>query len=233
MLGLSNFLTFQTFGAKQKYLVRINSTDYLCGLPCQTKSCVLATDAPTQVVAQVTIRPGSSSRANIVSRGISHATNERCTSATSLEYALTQKEGGGCLRPKADPSRSPPHHAQHRRASGTPVSALVMTAFRGGRLREWAGSRSGLGRGCRDEDPLRDSGQALRVSGQAGASLKAKCRSRFSARDDSVKRDSSTARRDRKSQRRDFRTKASRRFAQNDRSPRAAGRLSGVANGVV
>ena len=37
----------------------------------------------------------------------------------------------------------------------------------------------------------------------------------------------------RKSRLRDFRKKASRRYAQNDRLPRTAGRLSGVASGVI
>jgi hypothetical protein len=57
--------------------------------------------------------------------------------ATPLECALAQKGGGGTGAQKQIPRAK---------------CALVMTAFHGGRLREWVGSRrSGLGRGCRAE----------------------------------------------------------------------------------
>ena len=58
-------------------------------------------------------------------------------SATLAQCALTQKRGRGAGAQKQIPRAK---------------CALVMTAFHGGRLREWVGSRrSGLGRGCRAE----------------------------------------------------------------------------------
>ena len=58
-------------------------------------------------------------------------------SATLAQCALTQKGEGGVCGQKQIPRAK---------------CALVMTAFHGGRLREWVGSRrSGLGRGCRAE----------------------------------------------------------------------------------
>ena len=63
-------------------------------------------------------------------------------SATLAQCALTQKGEGGYRQQGTGQQKQIP------RAK----CALVMTAFHGGRLREWVGSRrSGLGRGCRAE----------------------------------------------------------------------------------
>ena len=87
----------------------------------------------------------------------------------SLRIRTYTKRGRGCLRPKADPSRSPPQRAQTRRALGTPVSALVMTALREIlRLRVATENRNGAIFGRRHRDAsLRMTGRRERRDGLA------------------------------------------------------------------